>query len=118
MTESAKNKGREFVEQIEVAGDQLVGTVKKLVADGKTRKIVVRGEDGHEMLSIPMNFGVAGAGVLALASPVLAAIGAIAALAAKVQLDVVRDDDASGEDTPKTPSEPARGANKPHAQSA
>ena len=31
---AAKAKGKEFVEQIEVAGDQLVATVKKLVSDG------------------------------------------------------------------------------------
>lgn len=102
MTDPIKGKSREFVEQIEVAGDQLVSTVKRLVADGKTRKLVIRSDEGTEMLSIPLNFGVAGAGVLALASPVLAAIGAIAALAAKVRIDIVRDD----EDKSTTDSSP------------
>jgi len=107
---AAKAKGKEFVEQIEVAGDQLVATVKKLVSDGSARRIVLRGEDGKEMLSLPLNLGVAGAGVLTLASPLLAAVGAIAALVTKVRVDIVRDgdDDPAAEgDVPTDPQDNA-----------
>lgn len=87
---TSKGKGKEIVEQIEVAGDQLVSTVKRLISDGSTRRIVLRSEDGKELFSLPMNVGVAGAGIMTLASPLLAAIGAVAALVSKVHIDVVR----------------------------
>ena len=103
MSDSAsKGKGKEFVEQIEVAGDQLVSTVKRLISDGSTRRIVLRSEDGKELFSLPMNVGVAAGGVVTLAAPLLAAVGAVAALVSHVQLDVVRVDD----HTSTTPSPP------------
>lgn len=106
MNESKKGR---VTEQIEVAGDQLVGKVKELYADGKTRRIVLHSEDGKELFRLPMNVGVIGGGVLALASPVIAAVGAVAALATKVRIDVVREgDDDDPQDAPaEDPTNPS-----------
>ncbi len=95
-------KTKEFVEQVEIAGDQLVAKIKELVAEGGTRRVVLRSAEGRELLSLPMNVGVAAGGVVTLAAPLLAAVGAVAALVSHVQLDVVRVDD----HTSTTPSPP------------
>lgn len=98
---SAK-KGKEFVEQIEVAGDQLVSKVKELLAEGSARRLVIHSEDGKELFSLPMNVGVAGAGIVTLAAPLLAAVGAVAALVTKVRIDIVR----TGDDDPDDSTSP------------
>jgi hypothetical protein len=89
-------KTKEFVEQVEI---------KELVAEGGTRRVVLRSAEGRELLSLPMNVGVAAGGVVTLAAPLLAAVGAVAALVSHVQLDVVRVDD----HTPTVPSPPVPG---------
>ena len=86
-----KDKSKEFVEQVEVAGDQLVAKVKELIADSSTKRIVIRNQDDKELFSIPMNVGVVGGGIVTLAAPLLAAIGAVAALVSQVKIDIVRD---------------------------
>ncbi|MCH8626842.1 DUF4342 domain-containing protein [Arsenicicoccus piscis] len=85
---------KSFTERIEVAGDQLVSTVNQLVKDGNARRVIVRDQHGKELMSIPLNLGVVGGGLVTLAAPGLAAVGALAALVAKVQLDIERVPDA------------------------
>jgi hypothetical protein len=62
--------------EIHVTGDQLVGAVKDLVHEGNVRRIIVRNEDGHTLLEIPLTVGVGGAMLL----PIWAALGAVGAL--------------------------------------
>lgn len=88
---SSRDKRREFVEHLEVQGDQLLSKIKELVSDSRTRRIVLRSADGKEILSLPMNVGLAAGGIATLAAPMLAAVGAIAALVTHVRLDVVRE---------------------------
>ena len=65
-------------EEIQVSGDDLVAKVKELVRRGNIRRITIRNEEGKELIEIPLTWGVVGALLL----PVLAAVGAIAALVA------------------------------------
>lgn len=88
-----QSRGKEFTQQIEVAGDQLVSTVRELIKDGSTKRIVIRGQDDKELFSVPMNVGVVGGGLVTLAAPMLAAVGAVAALVTQVKIDVVRQGD-------------------------
>lgn len=81
-----------LVQQIEVAGDELVSRIKDLVKDGKSKRVVIKSAEGHELLTLPLNVGVVGGGVMALAAPLLAAVGAIAALVSRVTLEVVQEE--------------------------
>ncbi|MEA5155537.1 DUF4342 domain-containing protein [Raineyella sp.] len=83
--------GRTFIEQIEVAGDQLVLTVKKLYADADARRVIVRNAEGRELLSVPLTIGLAGGALTVFTAPVLAAVAAIGGTLAKVRLDIERD---------------------------
>ncbi len=64
-------------EEIKVQGDQLLAKVKELVRAGNVRRIILKNAEGVRVLEIPLTLGVVGA----VAMPVWAAIGAVAALA-------------------------------------
>ena len=105
---------RTFTEEIELAGSQLVERIKELVSEGNIRTIRVRTTGSEEpFLELPLTGGVVGGSVLLLAAPWLAALGALAAIVAKVKIEIVReyedgeviDETAASE--PESKSEPA-----------
>ena len=67
--------------------------VKGLIEGGNVRKLIIRKPDGDTLLEVPLTAGLAVSGALTLMAPVFAAIGALAALVAKVQVDIIRNDD-------------------------
>ena len=75
-------------EELVVNGDTLVAEVKKLVHEGNVRRIIIKTEEGQTLIEVPLTIGVVGGVVGAVLLPVWAAIGAIAALAAKLTLVV------------------------------
>ena len=82
---------RTWTEEIEVASDQLVAQVRQLAAEGRVRRIRVREPDGDIALDIPFTVGAIAGGAVVLAAPALAVIGAIAAFATKVKIEIVRE---------------------------
>ncbi len=66
-------------EEFQVTGDALVAKIKELVHEGNVRRVTIKNEEGKTLIEIPLTVGVVGAILI----PVWAAIGAIAALAAK-----------------------------------
>lgn len=85
------DKKRTVVEEIEVAGNQLVDRVKELAHEGSVRRVKIVADDGDVFLETPLNIGLAVGGVVALAAPWLAILGAIAALVSKVKIEVERE---------------------------
>ena len=71
-------------EEYQVTGDDLVAKVKELVREGNIRRIIIKNEEGKSLIEIPLTLGVVGALLL----PVLAAVGAIAALATECTIVV------------------------------
>lgn len=63
-------------EEFKVSGDDVVKKVKELVRAGNVRRIIIKNEEGKTLIEIPLTIGVVGALLL----PVLAAVGAIAAI--------------------------------------
>ena len=84
---------RDWVEEIEVAGNELVDRVKALVAEGNVRRLIIRNANNDVLIEVPLTSAVVVGGAAALISPVLAALGALAALFAKLKLDIVRAED-------------------------
>lgn len=80
----AQPEGNTRWEELKVTGDQLLATVKELVREGNIRRIVIKNEEGHVYLEIPLTVGVVGA----LFVPVLAAVGALAAVASGLTIAV------------------------------
>ena len=79
-----------WVEEIEIASDQLVTHVKELIAEGNVRRLIIRKPDNEVLVEIPLTAGVAVGGVVTIFAPVLAAIGALAALIVRVKVEIVR----------------------------
>jgi len=95
MTGTDKNKteDKSWVEGIEIAGEQLVEKIKELAAEGKVRRLRILEPDGDIAVDIPLTVGAIAGGAMVLAAPILAIVGAIAAFAAKVKIEIVREDE-------------------------
>lgn len=106
MENDDKNRSRPFTEEIEIAGTQLLERIKELIAEGNLRTLRIKTETGNSFLEIPLTVGAVAGGVVALAAPWLAAIGAVAALATRVKVEIVRNTEAAPDDkTPEPTSE-------------
>lgn len=82
---TTKEKKQVFTtETFKVSGERLLEKVKELVHQGNIHRVIIKNEKGETYFEIPLTFGVVGAILL----PVWAAIGAIAALAAKFTIVV------------------------------
>lgn len=77
-------------EEFHVSGDELVGRVKELVKEGNIRNVTIKNEQGEVLLTIPLTMGVVGAAATVIFLPVLAALGALAAIVAKLTIVVER----------------------------
>lgn len=74
-------------ENFTINGENLIKKVKELIEEGNVRRITITEKSGKELMSFPLTIGVVGA-VLA---PILAAIGAVAALIGECTITVERE---------------------------
>lgn len=74
-------------EEFTISGDKLVAKVKEIIAAGNVRRITIKSDEGKTLLEIPLTLGV----VAALIAPVLAALGALAALVTDCVIVVERE---------------------------
>lgn len=73
-------------EEYKVSGEEVLAKIKELITAGNIRRIIIKNDEHKVILEIPLTFAVVGA-VLA---PVLAAVGAMAALLTKCTIVVER----------------------------
>lgn len=93
---------RNWTEELEIAASELVDRVKALIAEGNVRRLIIRKPSGEVLIEIPLTAGVAVGGAFTIIAPILAALGAMAALLVKVKIEVIRtteEDDSSDEDS-------------------
>jgi len=83
-------------EKFTVDGNQVVGKIKELIRQGNIRRVRLI-HNGRPLIDIPLTVGVPVAAAAVLAAPVLAAVGAIAALVTECTLEVEREEDTSAE---------------------
>ncbi len=74
-------------EKFTVSGSQLVDKVKQLIHEGNIRKVRLLHE-GRTILEIPLSIGAPATAIAILAVPVLAALGAFAALVTECTIEV------------------------------
>ncbi len=74
-------------EKFTVSGDKLVAKVKQLIHEGNIRRVRVLHE-GRTVLEIPLSIGAPAAAIGIIAAPVLAALGAFAALVTECTVEV------------------------------
>jgi hypothetical protein len=73
-------------EEIKVRGEELLKKVKEIVHQGNIRKIIIKNAEGRVMLEIPLTIGVVGAAL----APILAAVGALAALTMDFKIEIIK----------------------------
>ena len=73
-------------EEFTVSGEELLAKVKSLINEGNIRRLIIKDADGKTLVELPVTIGVVGA----ILAPMLAAVGAIAALVAKCTIVVER----------------------------
>ena len=78
-------------ESFKVSGDQVVKKVKQLIHEGNIRRVRLIHE-GRTVFEIPLSVGAPMAVVGILAAPVLAAIGAFAALVTECTIEVEKEE--------------------------
>jgi len=70
-----------------VKGDDLLKKIKQLIKEGNIRKITITNKEGKIIVELPLTLGVVGAAL----APVLAAVGAIAALVTECSITVEKE---------------------------
>lgn len=75
-------------EEFKVSGKDLVEKVKEIIRAGNARMIIIKNEEGKEIVQLPLTVGAVGA-VLALP---LAVVGTIAALVTNCTIVVVKNE--------------------------
>jgi hypothetical protein len=75
-----KNNTEEFV----VNGEEVIGKIKELINQGNIRRIIIKDMKDKVLIEIPLTIGV----VIAVLAPVLAAVGALAAIVTKCKIIV------------------------------
>jgi len=83
-------------ETFKVKGDELLKRVKEIVREGNARRVVVK-QGSRTVMEFPVTVGVVGA----LAAPVLAAVGAVAALLSECTIEVERESEAPPKAAPR-----------------
>lgn len=75
-------------ESFKINGENLLKKVKELIEEGNVNKITIHDKSGKELMSFPLTFGLVGA----VLTPVLAAIGALAAIVGECTITVEREE--------------------------
>ncbi len=73
-------------ETYRVKSKEIVEKVKELIKEGNARRIMIKNEKGETLIEVPLTLGAIGV----VFAPVLAAIGALAALVSDCTIEVER----------------------------
>ncbi|MDP2873695.1 MAG: DUF4342 domain-containing protein [bacterium] len=74
-------------ESYKVNGEDLLKKIKELIEEGNVRRISISTKEGKTLVVLPLTVGVVGA----MLAPILAAVGAIAALVTECTISVERE---------------------------
>ncbi len=88
MPSTVGEKARVQIEKMKLFGEDVFKRVNELIKEGNVRKITIKDKNGKTVAEFPLTMGVVGAAL----APVVAAIGAIAALMTECTLMVEREE--------------------------
>ncbi len=84
-----KKKDNSKKEEFILNGSEIIDKIKELIHQGNIRRIIIKNEEKRTLVEIPLTLGVVGVAI----APVLAAVGAIAALVTRMTIVVEKIDD-------------------------
>jgi len=77
------------IEEFRLEGGKVLDKVKEIIHAGNVRRIILKSEEGKVYLEIPLTWGLVGAALL----PILAAVGALAAVVTRMVVVVEKVDE-------------------------
>jgi hypothetical protein len=98
LNHSTEEDERTFTEHIEIASSELVDKTKELIEEGNVRRLIIRNQEDEVLLEVPLTAGVVVGGAVTIVAPVLAALGALAALLTHVKVEIVRAKPSEGDE--------------------
>jgi hypothetical protein len=84
---SHMDKLGQIIEEIKVQANELGDKIGELIHEGNVRRIIIKNEQGHTFMEIPLTVATVGA----ILAPVLAAVGAIATVVAHFHVVIERN---------------------------
>lgn len=75
-------------QSFKIDGEHLLKKIKELINEGNIRKITIQDKNGKELMSFPLTIGVVGT----VFAPVLAAVGALAALIGECTITIEKEE--------------------------
>lgn len=76
-------------EVFKLEGGKVLDKIKEIIHAGNVRRIILKNEEGKVYIEIPLTVGLVGAALL----PILAAVGALAAVVTRMVIVVEKVDD-------------------------
>ena len=86
------SEGKVRTEEFKVTADGAVAKIKEIIAEGNVRRIIIQTEEGKSLIEFPLTVGVAAAAGVLLLAPLLAAVGALAAIVTDLTIVVEREE--------------------------
>lgn len=86
------DRTRTTTEEFEISAQKLLDRLRTLAQEAAVRRVRVRSQAGRLLLDLPLTVGAVAGGALLFATPILVAIGTLAALFSKVRLEVLREE--------------------------
>ena len=96
LADAARDRAEDAIEEFKMASNQVVDKVRELIEEGNVRRISLR-KGERTLFEIPLTVGVGAGAAALLYSPMIAAVGAVAALVTDITLVVERDEAAAEE---------------------
>ena len=85
------NETKTRTEVFKVTADESIAKIKEIVHEGNVRRIIIQTEEGKNLIEFPLTVGVAAAAGVLLLAPLLAAVGALAAIVTDLTIVVERE---------------------------
>lgn len=95
-------------EEIKAFSHDLSARVEGLIREGNVRRVIIKDEHGNTFIEIPVTVAAVGA----VFAPIVAAVGAIAAMAARFTIVVEKRPDSTASGS-SGPAEPGSGTSTP-----
>ena len=100
----AQDDGKSMLstEEIEIVGGQLLECMGYLLRDSNVRQIRIKAPGGQLLFEPPKDGGLWGDGIMGLGPPWPGILGAVAAMVARMTVEVTRTGAPAGEETART----------------
>ena len=92
------DKSTTVTEEIEIVGGQLLECMGTFLRDGNVRQIRIRAPGGQLLFEPPKDGGLWGDGIMGLGPPWPGVLGAVAAMVARMTVEITRTGAPAGDD--------------------